>query len=178
MANDCCDECKLDPIVEGFSVLSCGRHVKPYTVTKNGVLKAVETWQITIPLHDNQNKPYPDKLINEIREDVFKNFNADTEVKTVGRWKQNQRICKDKNIRIEVDVCTKEHDRAESYMAKAKRKLKSDLKQDSIYVTVSHARFELLSLEEFANDIGLTIELLEDHNQIVGDQCTTVVATS
>ena len=157
MARDYCNECRWNAIRKGCPVLPCGQYIQSHIATKNGVIKTVETWQMIVPLCDNQKKPFSEKLVEVIRADVLRVFNGDTEIEAKGSWKQGQRIDIEENIRIEVDVNTEDHDKAEAYMAGAKEVLKSSLKQDKIYVTYSLNRFEFLLPDEFFSDIGLNM---------------------
>jgi hypothetical protein len=178
MINSRCEDCRLDAIRKGCAVLPCGRYLKSYIATQNGVTKVVETWQMIIPLQDNQGKPFPKRLVDVVRADVLRVFPGDTEVKAVGSWKQRQRIYVDHNVRIEVDVCAEDHDKAEAYMAETKKILKTSLKQEKIYVTYSLSRFEFLLREEFADDIGLTTPLPKKLDQIAVDLCRLLAAPS
>ncbi len=176
MAKDHCEECEMNAIRKGCPVLPCGRYIKSYIASKNGVIKVVETWQMIVPMQERQKKPFPKEIRDVIRADVLRVFSGDTEVEVVGSWKQDQRIDIEENIRIEVDVYTEDHDKAEAYMAEAKKVLASSLKQDKIYVTFSLSRFEFLLPEEFRSDLGLTIPLPKNLDQIMVDLCVTLAA--
>jgi hypothetical protein len=153
-----CEECEMEAMNKGYPVLPCGRYLKlPYIATPNGVIKALETWQMIVPLQDNNGKPFPKKLVDIVRADVLANFSGDTEVKAVGSWKQGQRITVEKNVRIEIDVFASDHDKAEAYMAERKKILSKHLKQDRIYVTYLYHRFEFLLVEEFFQELNLKI---------------------
>jgi len=178
MGKDYCEDCRLNAIRKGCAVLPCGQYVKPYIATKNGLIKVLETWQMVIPLQDNQGKPFPKKLVDVVRADVLRVFPGDTEVKAVGSWKQGQRIYVDRNVRIEVDVCAGDHDKAEAYMADAKRTLKTSLKQEKIYVTYSLSRFEFLLPEEFFSDIGVRASVPESLDQAKVDLYLALVSPS
>jgi hypothetical protein len=176
MINSRCEDCGLDAIRKGCAVLPCGRCVKSYMATQNGVTKVIETWQMIIPLEDNQGKPFRKDLIGRIRASVRDTFNGETYVRAGGSWKRGQRICADKSIRIEVDVYTEEHDKAEAYMASAKKVFRTILEQEKIYVTYSLSRFEFLLPEEFADDIGLIRPLPKKLDQIAVDLCRRLAA--
>lgn len=178
MAKNYCDDCKWNAISKGCPVLPCGRYIKPYIATPKGVMKVVETWKMTVPLHDNQGARYPETWVDTIKKHVLDTFGADTEVEAVGRWKQGQRIYVDNSIRVEVDVCTEDHDKAEAYMANAKRGLTDFLKQQRIYVTYSLSSFEFLLPDEFLSDIGLNMPAPENLSQIMVDLYLTLAAPS
>ena len=171
-----CEDCYQKAIRKGCGVLPCGRHVKPFVPSKNGVLKAIETWRLTIPIHDNDGNRYPELLIEMIRNHVLSVFGGETGVNTTGRWKQDQRIWKDENIRVEIDVYVEHHDIAEAFMVAAKRDLIPILKQERIYVTLSQGRFELLLADEFRGDLGLNIEPPKTLDQAAIDLCLTLAA--
>ena len=153
--------------------------MKPFVPSKNNVLKAIDTWYLTVPLHDNDGKRYHAGLVETIRNHVLSVFDGETETRTTGSWKRDQRVCQDDSFRIEIDVYVEDHDKAEAYMAKAKRDLKDFLKQAKIYVTVSRARFELLLPDEFCTELGLNPPALDlppakDLNQIKIDLYRTL----
>lgn len=154
-ASEACRKCEDEAkIKKECSVLPCGRYLKTYIASQNGVAKAIETWQMMIPLHDNEGKQYHKDVINNIREVVIKQFGGDTETTAVGRWKQDQRIYVDRNLRVEIDAHANDHDNAESYMVTMKEAIRLILQQERIYVTYSFSRFELLTQDEFFKEIG------------------------
>jgi len=171
-----CEDCLWDAARKGCPVLPCGRYVKSYTPSNNGVFKAIETWYLIVPLHDNNGNRYPDKLVETVRNHVLGVFGGDTETDTIGSWKQGQRVCLDESVRIEIDVLVEDHDKAEAYMAEAKQSLKRFLRQDKIYVTMSRGRFELLLQEEFVSDIGLITPLPNQLDQMKIDMCRALAA--
>jgi hypothetical protein len=153
-----CEECEMEAMHKGYPVLPCGRYLKsPYIATPNGVIKALETWQMIVPLQDNEGEPFPEKLVEVVRADVLKVFGGDTETNVTGSWKQGQRIYVDENVKIEIDVFAKDHDQAEVYMAECKRQLSKHLKQEKIYVTYLYHRFELLLVDEFFKELNLEV---------------------
>ena len=178
MINSHCEDCRLNAIHKGCAVLPCGRYVKSHVATRNGVIKVIETWQMIIPLQDNQGKPFRKELIDQIRASVRDTFLGETYVKAAGSWKQGQRIWNDKSIRIEVDVYTEDHDKAEAYMVFAKKVLRTILEQERIYVTYSSSRFEFLLFEEFRSDSGVSIPLPEPLDQVTVDLCRLFAAHS
>lgn len=45
-----------------------------YYATEKGVEKRIESWQIIIPLSDNQQQPFPDEIIDTIKSKIISKF--------------------------------------------------------------------------------------------------------
>ena len=63
---------KPDPINLYKKFRNVGRSM--YYPTENGVEKRIESWKIVIPLHDNQQEPFPEEIINSIKSKIITEF--------------------------------------------------------------------------------------------------------
>ena len=128
-----------------------------YYSAKNGVRKRIESWEVVVPLFDNEQQQYPEKAIELIRAKIIHEFGALTSFNVVGYWKSGGRIFFDKSITIIVDVPVKEHKKALTFFLDLKEQLRKDLRQEKVYVTFKKGKAELLSTNEFLQELGFEI---------------------
>lgn len=128
-----------------------------YSATENGVEKRIESWQITIPLTDNQQQPFPDKIIETIKSQIISEFGGLTSFDVVGYWKSGEKLYLDKNIVIMINVPVKYHDTTSAFFMELKDELMNELRQEKIYITKENEKSELLSFNEFLQELGFEI---------------------
>jgi len=128
-----------------------------YELAENGIEKSIETWKAVVPLHDNDKKEFSEELIDSIRTSIVKEFGGLSEVNVVGQWQSGSESFTDRNIQIIVDVPTKEHTNAAAFFLNLKDSLRKDLKQHKIYVTFESHTSELLSVNEFLQELGFEV---------------------
>jgi len=92
-----------------------------YSATENGVEKKIESWQIKIPLADNQQQPFPKEIIETIKYQIISKFGGLTSFNVVGYWKSGERLDIDENILIIIDVPVKYHGTASVYFNELKK---------------------------------------------------------
>lgn len=146
-----------------------------YYATKNGVEKRVESWKIIIPLSDNQQKGFPEKIIEVTKSNIINEFGGLTSCNVVGYWKSGRDIFFDKSIMIIVDISVKNHKTASTFFVNLKKKLRQKLRQEKVYVTCESQKSELLSDNEFLRELGFEIPVdqpqqltQENINKLVG----------
>jgi hypothetical protein len=128
-------------------------HVKRepmYIATEQGIMKRIETWEVIIPLQDNEKKDFPPGTFEKIREEIIKTFGGATVYECFGYWQNYV----DKNNKISVDIPSQEHGKAARYFCEVKPRLQKRLRQDSIYVTSGYSKEVLLTNEEFFQELG------------------------
>lgn len=129
-----------------------------YSVTQEGVLKRIETWQVIIPLHDNDGRPFSEEMIESILDNITLSFPGLTMVNCTGRWRGNDRVFIDKNMQVLIDALPLAADVSASYFAGLKKDLQAKLGQEKIYVTKESSKEEMLSYEEFLKEVGIEVE--------------------
>ncbi len=75
-----------------------------YTVNSNGVKKSIETWNLTIPLHDNDGNPFNQEIIDSILEEISLNYPGFTIVNNIGYWKNLGKKYLDNNLQLIIDT--------------------------------------------------------------------------
>ena len=125
-----------------------------YYPTSNGIEKRIESWKIVVPLFDNEGKRYPKEVIDAIKSKIIGEFGGFSAVNTVGGWESGEQVFYDKNRTIIVDIPVKEHKRAFAFFADLKEELRKELRQEKIYVTYESEASELLSINEFLQELG------------------------
>ena len=128
-----------------------------YSATENGVEKRIESWQITIPLADNQQQPFPEEIIETIKSQIISKFGGLTSFNVVGYWKSGEKLYLDKNIVIIIDVPVKYHGTASAFFMELKDELMKELRQEKIYITKENEKSELLSFNEFLQELGFEV---------------------
>ena len=128
-----------------------------YYLAENGIEKSIETWKVIAPLHDNDNREFPEELINSVRTKVINEFGGLTAINVVGQWQSGKELFTDRNIQVIVDVPIKDHKRTTAFFLNLKDELGEELKQHKIYVTFENGASELLSVNEFLQELGFEI---------------------
>lgn len=128
-----------------------------YFATKNGVEKRIESWKIIIPLKDNQKQPFSEKIIDSIKSKIISEFGGFTSINVVGHWKSGKTSYIDKNIMIITDIPVKEHEIASKFFIDLKHHLMKKLGQEKIYITLESEKSELLSINEFLQELGFEV---------------------
>ncbi|MGA8849422.1 MAG: hypothetical protein WB564_06340 [Dehalococcoidia bacterium] len=128
-----------------------------YQLIENSIEKSIETWRVIVPLHDNDKKEFSEELIDSIRTRIFKEFGGLSEVNVVGQWQNGDEVSTDRSIQIIVDVPPKEHIRTAAFFLGLKDSLRKELEQHKIYVTFESHSSELLSVNEFLQELGFEV---------------------
>lgn len=129
-----------------------------YTLTEEGVLKNLETWQVIIPRHDNNGVAFAEESIQAILDNISLTYPGFTIVNCVGFWKDKVRIYKDENLQLIIDVFPINKADSTSYFAKLKSDLMFNLKQEKIYITCSDSKREFVSFDEFLIETGIEFD--------------------
>jgi hypothetical protein len=128
-----------------------------YYAIQNGVEKRIESWEIIIPLKDNEANQFPEKTVNDIKASIIEEFSGFTSFNVLGSWQSGKQIYKDENIIILVDVPVKDSRVATAFFLSFKQKLMKELSQEKIYVTKKGENSEILSVNEFLQELGFEI---------------------
>jgi hypothetical protein len=141
-----------------------------YTATENGVLKTVESWYITIPLHDNDGNSFDKALIEGILNEILLDYPSFSVTNSIGYWKGADRTYVDQNYQILVDAIPDNTADSSKFFSVLKNELQKRLRQEKIYVTKQGSKQELLSFNEFFDEVGVQIpsgDMKKAANQIV-----------
>lgn len=128
-----------------------------YSATEKGVEKRIESWQINIPLSDNQQQPFSKEIIETIKSKILTKFGGLTSFNVVGNWKSGEKLYIDKNIVIIIDIPVKYHGAASTFFMELKVELMKELRQEKIYITMENEKSELLSFNEFLQELGFEV---------------------
>jgi len=128
-----------------------------YSATENGVEKRIESWQIIIPLADNQQQPFPEEIIERIKSQIISEFGGLTSFNVIGYWKSGEKLYLDNDIVIIIDVPVKYHGAASTFFMELKDELMKELRQEKIYITMENEKSELLSSNEFLQELGFEV---------------------
>jgi hypothetical protein len=128
-----------------------------YYATNNGVEKRIESWKIIVPLHNNQRKQFREELISNIKSTIIDEFSGFTAVNAVGSWKSGHQVFDDENLVILVDVPANKSSETAAFFISLKQKLMKELSQEKIYVSKEGENSELLSVNEFLQELGFEI---------------------
>jgi hypothetical protein len=128
-----------------------------YYATTNGVEKRVESWKLVVPLYDNEGKRFRNETIESIKSSIITEFGGLAAISTVGSWKSGEQVFHDKNTTIIVDIPVKNHEKASAFFVGLKEKLRKELRQEKIYITYEREGSELLSVNEFLQELGFEI---------------------
>jgi hypothetical protein len=126
-----------------------------YRISDNGVFKTIETWFITMPLHDNENKPFDTSTIDSILQEISLNFPGFTIVNCIGFWKDSTKIYIDKNFQLLIDTIPSSVEDCSNFFNNLKQKLCTLLRQEKIYIKKETSKEEFLTFDEFFNETGL-----------------------
>ncbi len=130
-----------------------------YFPTCNGVEKRIESWKLVVPLHDNEGKRFREEVIEKIKEKIINEFGGVSLISSVGAWKSGDQILYDKATTIIVDIPVKNRATASAFFAALKEYLRKELRQEKIYVTYEREASELLSVNEFLQELGFETPL-------------------
>jgi hypothetical protein len=128
-----------------------------YQLSETTVTKRVESWKLTVPLHDNDGVDFDRRLIDSITQGIVDNFPGLTAINCVGHWRNGQQTYKDRNLELIVDVLPTDSSLAEKFFAKYKDDLAEHLQQDRIYLTREQSKAEVMSYDEFFVEVGLEV---------------------
>jgi hypothetical protein len=133
-----------------------------YAVTANGVLKKIETWQVIIPLHDNDGVPFDEATIESILDHITLTFPGLTMISCTGRWRGSERVHTDKNLQVLIDALPLSTEESASFFVGLKAELQSRLRQEKIYVTKESSKEEMISFGEFFSEVGVEADIGSD----------------
>lgn len=133
-----------------------------YAVSANGVLKKIETWQVIIPRHDNDGVPFEDSVIESILDHITLTFPGLTMVNCKGRWRGEERVHVDDNVQVLIDALPLSTEESASFFVNLKAELQSPLRQEKIYITKESSKEEMISLDEFFEEVGVELDVLGD----------------
>jgi hypothetical protein len=136
-----------------------------YTVTKNGVLKMVESWSVTLPLHDNEGIHFKKEIVDNFLGDMLLNYPGFTVTNSLGYWKGGDQVYIDHNYQIIIDAIPDTSSDSSEFFIKLKAELQKTLRQEKIYVTKQDAKRELLSFDEFFAEMGLQVNTGDIKNE-------------
>jgi hypothetical protein len=126
-----------------------------YTATENGVLKTVESWYITIPLYDNDGRPFDKPLIEGILNEILLDYPGFSVTNSIGYWKGTDRTYIDQNYQILIDAIPDNAADSSKFFSVLKNELQKRLCQEKIYITKQGSKQELLSFNEFFDEAGV-----------------------
>lgn len=127
--------------------------------------KAIETWNLTIPLYDNNGNPFKKETIESILKEISLNFPGFTIVNIIGYWKNLNKIYIDKNLQLKIDTFPFSQGESSKFFEKIKKNLKERLGQEKIYVTKETTKQEFISFDEFFEEIGIEYSNSNDINK-------------
>lgn len=136
-----------------------------YKININGVFKVIETWNIFIPLHDNEGVPFGKKFIESTLEDISLNFPGFTIVNCIGYWKDLNQIYTDENLQLIIDIFPFKQGDSTLYFTQLKDNLKKKFDQEKVYITKTNNKEEFISFDEFINEFGIENPSFNDKNQ-------------
>ena len=128
-----------------------------YYLSGNGVEKSVETWNIIVPLFDNDKNKFPKNIIAAVKSKVVQEFGGLTEINVIGQWQSGKELYTDRNIQIIVDIPVKDHLETSAFFLGLKDNLRKELKQEKIYVKLEKSSSELLTFSEFLQELGFEV---------------------
>jgi hypothetical protein len=129
-----------------------------YSISKTGILKKLETWELIIPLFDNSKNKFPQTKIDEILENIAATFPGYTIVNCTGVWKDQTQAYKDENLQVIIDTLPSESADTSAFFSSLKDELCQTLGQEKIYVKKTGENEELISFNEFFSELGLELE--------------------
>lgn len=141
-----------------------------YDVRESGVLKTVESWCVFVPLNDNKGNPFSTTKIEEIIQELLSQYPGFSVTNSVGYWKNDARVYQDANYQIVIDVVPDTDDSSSTFFANLKNELQQSLDQEKIYITKQTAKQELLTFDEFFDEVGIepqTSDVRQEAAQLV-----------
>lgn len=135
-----------------------------YKVIKNGVEKRIQSWEIIIPLFDNNKIKFPEKVIENIKTKIIGEFSGLSEINCMGLWKSNTTIYKDENIILIIDIPVADNERAEQFFLELKDALSIELDQEKIYITKASEKVEIITVYEYLKELGFEINIEDTKN--------------
>lgn len=126
-----------------------------YSVLPNGVQKKIETWQIILPLHNNDGQPFEKSVIDSILDEIILTFPGMTLINCTGYWRDEDNLYVDDNLQVLIDVLPSSFDEAASFFLGLKEQLQHRLQQEKIYVTKEASKEEFISFDEFLEEAGI-----------------------
>lgn len=140
-----------------------------YNVTDSGVFKTVESWCVTIPLHDNDKQPFDKQEVDSILQEILLNYPGFSMANSLGYWKGVDRTYVDENYQVLIDAVPDNLHDSSKFFSVLKQDLQTRLYQEKIYITKQDSKQELLSFAEFFEEIGVqaqTDDLKEEASQL------------
>jgi hypothetical protein len=137
-----------------------------YLATENGIIKKLETWNLTIPLHDNDGIKFSENKIEEILEYISVTYPGFTIVSCIGLWKDQKQVYKDENYQVIIDTVSSNAKESMTFFSNLKSNLAKKLNQEKIYLTKTNDKEEILSYREFFEEVGLEIDYKNNSNEV------------
>lgn len=126
-----------------------------YEATANGVLKMVESWSVIVPLNDNEGHSFEKTIIDDILQEILLNYPGFSLTNSVGYWKGDERTYIDQNYQIVIDTMPDNVNESSKFFTVLKQELQGRLHQEKIYITKQDSKQELLSFDEFFDEVGV-----------------------
>lgn len=104
-----------------------------YSITPDGILKKLETWSLTIPLHDNSSRKFSKEKIDGFLENISNNFSGFSIVNCIGVWKGQTQTFTDENIQIIVDTMPTTDSESSTFFSRVKDDLARELDQENLH---------------------------------------------
>lgn len=124
-----------------------------YYPVSGGVEKKIESWKIIVPLYDNKGKRFRKEIIDAIKMKIVGEFGGFSGINTIGGWESGKRVFYDKSTTIIIDVPVRDHNKASNFFTALKEELRQKLCQEKIYITYESSASELLSINEFLQEL-------------------------
>lgn len=132
-----------------------------YEKIDGGIKKTLNSYELIIPTHDNENEEFSEELINQILDKIMSFFGGMTIINCLGYWKEGKQVYKDKNMKVIIDSDINKIKELVDF----KKELEVLLKQEKIYLTQTGHKEEILSLQEFLKELGIEINDLKNLNE-------------
>jgi hypothetical protein len=148
-----------------------------YQVGQASVRKAIESWKLIVPLHDNNGVEFDEKLIESIKNGIVSNYPGLTSISCVGQWKDGNQVYKDRNLELIIDAAPIAPNETEAFFTRYKVELQKQLNQSKIYLVRETNKSEVITFDEFFGEVGLVVDpnLEEnDKRRIASDACANV----
>lgn len=128
-----------------------------YKVIDTGVLKTVESWSLIVPLYDNDGKPFDRAVVDSILKEILLNYPGFTVTSILGYWKGSNQLFVDRNYQVLIDSVPDDTADSVKFFNKLKKELQERLVQEKVYVTKQDSKQELLSFDEFFEEVGVQV---------------------
>jgi hypothetical protein len=126
-----------------------------YSITDDGILKHIETWQVIVPLHDNDGNPFDKPTIDAVLTEISLAYPGLTVINCTGYWRGQDKLYVDENLQLLIDAVPVNPAESASFFSRLKDDLRQRLHQEKVYVTKQGAKEELLSFDEFLGEVGI-----------------------